>query len=108
MMKEWNKEDLEAVLEKGSTGIVYFYTPLCGTCQVASKMLRVTAEMIPFEIGMVNLNFYPELAIRMEIESVPCLVPFKNGSITDKIYAFHSVPFLLEKVNQLKTSTNFD
>lgn len=106
-MKEWNKEDLEAVFTNELTGIVYFYTPLCGTCQLASKMLRVAAEMIPFEIGKINLNFYPDLAIRMEIESVPCLVLLKNGSITDKIYAFHSVPFLLERMNQLKTSTNF-
>jgi thioredoxin-like negative regulator of GroEL len=105
MIKEWKKEDLEAVFSKKLTGIVYFYTPLCGTCQLASKMLRVTAEMIPFEIGKINLNFYPDLARRIEIESVPCLVLLRNGSITDKIYAFHSVPFLLEKMNPLKAST---
>jgi thioredoxin-like negative regulator of GroEL len=98
MMKEWNKEDLESVFTKESTGIVYFYTPLCGTCQLASKMLRVTAEMIPQEIGKINLNFYPDLAIKMEIESVPCLVLLKNGRITDKIYAFQSVPFLLGSI----------
>jgi thioredoxin-like negative regulator of GroEL len=99
-MKEWNKEDLESVFTKKLTGIVYFYTPLCGTCQLASKMLRVAAEMIPSEIGMINLNFYPDLAIKLEIESVPCLVLLKEGRIRDKIYAFHSVPFLLEKINQ--------
>jgi thioredoxin-like negative regulator of GroEL len=101
MMKEWNKEDLETIFTKKSTGIVYFYTPLCGTCQLASKMLLVASEMIPIEIGKINLNFYPELALRMEIESVPCLVLLKNGRIANKIYAFHSVPFLLEKINQL-------
>lgn len=100
-MKEWNKEDLETIFTKKSKGIVYFYTPLCGTCQLASKMLRVAAEMIPIEIGKINLNFYPDLALRMEIESVPCLVLLKNGRIANKIYAFHSVPFLLEKINQL-------
>jgi thioredoxin-like negative regulator of GroEL len=106
MMKEWNKENLDVVVTKKSIGIVYFYTPLCGTCQLASKMLRVVGEMIPFEIGMINLNYNPDLAIKLGIESVPCLVLLKGGDIADKIYAFHSVPFLLEKINQLKTSTN--
>jgi thioredoxin-like negative regulator of GroEL len=103
MIKEWKKEDLEAKFTKQSTGIVYFYTPLCGTCQLASKMLQVVAEMIQVEIGKINLNFYPDIAIKMAIESVPCLVLLKNGRVADKIYAFHSVPFLLEKINQLES-----
>lgn len=98
MLREWKAEELEGFLTAKKSGVLYFYTPLCGTCQVASKMLRVAAEIVHIEMGMMNLNFHPELGINMEIESVPCLLLIKDGTIKEKIYAFHSVPFLLEKI----------
>lgn len=101
MMNEWKQEKFIAFLETQSSGIVYFYTPLCGTCQVASKMLRVIQELVEYECGMMNLNFYPELAINLEVESVPCLLLIKEGKVAEKLYAFHSVPFLIDKINTL-------
>jgi thioredoxin-like negative regulator of GroEL len=102
-MKEWNNEDLEIFLATKSTGVVYFYTPLCGTCQVASRMLQVVAEMVPLKLGKMNLNFHPSLAVNMAVESVPCLLLIKNGVVTDKLYAFHSVPFLLEELHEYQS-----
>ncbi|MCQ6279000.1 thioredoxin family protein [Bacillus sp. EB600] len=107
-MREWNHDELLAFLTAKATGIVYIYTPLCGTCQVASKMMRVVAEMSDLDMGMMNLNFYPELAVNMAVESVPCLLLIKEGIVVDKIYAFHSVPFLLEKINELKLTVDID
>lgn len=100
-MKEWNEEHLHAFFDRRATGLVYFYTPLCGTCQVASKMLQVIAELVNFEMGKMNLNFYPETAKKFEVESVPCLLFVKDGEIADMIYAFQSVPYLFEKINTL-------
>ncbi|WP_059173566.1 thioredoxin family protein [Bacillus sp. FJAT-27445] len=99
-MKEWTSEEASAFLEVGKTGLLYFYTPLCGTCQVASRMLEVVAELLPhMEIGKVNLNYAPDFAEAFAIESVPCLVFIKEGRAMDSIYAFRSVPYLLEKTN---------
>lgn len=100
MMNEWNENELTSFIEKGATGIIYFYTPLCGTCQLASKMLQVIEKMVDIEMGKLNLNFYPKLARNLEIESVPCLFLVDNGIVKETLYAFHSVPFLLEKINQ--------
>lgn len=97
-MKEWNEERLAAFLEARSSGLLFFYTPLCGTCQVASKMLHVIDEIINMEIGQINLNFHANLAVNYEIESVPCLILIKKGRTAENIYAFHSVPFLLNKI----------
>ncbi|XJZ26834.1 thioredoxin family protein [Bacillota bacterium Lsc_1132] len=100
MMKEWNQDELNTFFIDQSTGLVYFYTPLCGTCQVASKMLLVIEEMLKTKIGKMNLNFFPETAKNFSVESVPCLLFVKNGEVVETIYAFHSVPYLLEKINQ--------
>lgn len=99
-MNEWNRNELSAFLDEKANGLVYFYTPMCGTCQVASKMLQVIEELVELNIGKMNLNFYPDLAREFEIESVPCLVFVEAGEVKETLYAFHSVPFLLEKINQ--------
>ncbi len=100
MMNEWNEQELETFFKEHSTGLLYFYTPLCGTCQVASQMLQVISEMVNLRIGKMNLNFYPETAKSFAIESVPCLLFVKDGQVVETIYAFHSVPYLLEKIHQ--------
>ena len=68
---------------------------MCGTCQVASKILTVSLELVPqLEVGKMNINFFPEVARQYEIESVPCLLIFNKGSLLNKIYAFQSVPYI--------------
>lgn len=99
-MNEWNEKRLASFIENKSTGLIYFYTPFCGTCQVASKMLQVMEELVKVEMGKMNLNYYPEVARDFAIESVPCLIFVRNGEVVETIYAFHSVPFLLGKINE--------
>lgn len=96
-MEQWTKEEIVANINSEKKGAIYFYTPMCGTCQLAGRMLNVVKELLPnFPIGKADLNYMPELAETLEIESVPCLIIFENGDITQKIYAFQSVPFLYD------------
>ncbi|AIM16094.1 thioredoxin [Bacillus sp. X1(2014)] len=99
-MNEWNRNDLTSFLENGGNGLLYFYTPMCGTCQLAGKMLKVIKEIARIDMGKMNLNFYPDLAMDFGIESVPCLLFIRGGEVTDTLYAFRSVPYLLEKINE--------
>ena len=102
-MEEWTKAGVEAFLKEKRTGYLYFYTPMCGTCQVASKMLTVVEQLLPdVPSGKADLNYLPEMAERFEIQSVPCLIVLKNGVVQEKIYAFQSVPYLFEKLKELK------
>ena len=101
-MKEWTKSEMENFLEEKPTGYLYFYTPMCGTCQVASKMLTVVEQLLPnVPSGKADLNYLPEMAERFEIQSVPSLIVLRNGEVQEKIYAFHSVPYLFEKLKAL-------
>jgi thioredoxin-like negative regulator of GroEL len=99
-MNEWNRNDAATFLDQNESGLLYFYTPLCGTCQVASRMLQIVEELVEVKMGKMNLNFYPDLAKNFTIESVPCLLLFKEGKVQETIYAFHSVPYLLDKIKQ--------
>ncbi|WP_042352314.1 thioredoxin family protein [Bacillus massiliigorillae] len=96
-MNEWNGEEITNKIRAGNSFCLYLYTPICGTCQVASKMLAVVKEIVPtVELGKSDVNYIRGLAEQYQVESVPCLLLFREGKLHEKIYAFHSVPYLLE------------
>jgi thioredoxin 1 len=103
-MEEWTKEEIDAFLEGEKTGFIYFYTPMCGTCQVAGKMLTVIEQLLPtISAGKADLNYLPTMAERFEIESVPCLIVLNQGEVQEKVYAFQSVPYLYDKLKNLES-----
>ncbi|WP_280145520.1 thioredoxin family protein [Bacillus amyloliquefaciens] len=104
-MKELQENELESIQD--DVYLLYLYTPFCGTCQLASKMLSVVEEMLP-EAAFYknNVNYSPALAKAYQIESVPCFLLFKGGELVEKGYAFRSVSYLYELIKQ-KTSQTF-
>lgn len=99
-MEIWTIEDWERAMESDQTAAFYLFTPLCGTCMVASRMLSVVGELLPsLPLGKADLNYTGQLAADYEIESVPCLLIYRKGQPVEKIYAFRSVPYLLDKLS---------
>lgn len=77
--------------KKSSIKIYYCYTPLCGTCKLASQMLEEWNKIHPdTTIYAVNLNVNPNIAMKWKIKSVPYVVVFINGMKVHEFYAFHS------------------
>lgn len=100
-VKEWTRQEWENQSQNTVVAAYYLYAPMCGTCQVASKMLEVVEELLPnIQMGQANLNYVEDLAIDHEIESVPCLLITENGEISQKIYAFQSVPYLYDQLKK--------
>ncbi|WIL37950.1 thioredoxin family protein [Kurthia sp. YJT4] len=98
-MQEWTREQWEEQVKSQEKTAFYLYTPMCGTCQVALRMMDVTEQAIEHvSMGKANLNYMEQLAYDFEIESVPCLLITQNGELVEKIYAFQSVPHLFEKI----------
>ncbi len=98
-MQEWSRKELDEVIENNEVVLLYIYTPMCGTCQLASKMLTIASELLSdHPLGKINLNYQPEIAEHWGIESVPCLLIIKKENLIRKIYAFHSVPHLIENI----------
>lgn len=96
-MKQWTIEQWQKAKQTDDVAALYFYTPMCGTCEVASKMLNIINISFPsLQIGKMDINYVQELAFDYKIESVPCLIVAKKGEITNKVYAFESVTKLYE------------
>ena len=100
-MNNASQEDIKMIFSNNEPAVLYFYTPLCGTCQVAGKMLSIVEQMIPeIPFSKADLNYLPGIAETYFIESVPCLLVIKDGLIQEKIYAFKSVPYLYDLIKQ--------
>ncbi|HDX9579739.1 thioredoxin family protein [Bacillus cytotoxicus] len=94
-MIDWTGHEAAVAVRDQEKTVLYVYTPMCGTCQLAKKMLTVVEVALPhLEIGMLNVNYAPHFAREYQIESVPCLLIFEKNQLVKKIYAFQSVEYL--------------
>lgn len=90
-MKELTERQL-LQLEAPETLILFIYTPFCGTCAAARRMLNILEQMRPdVLLYEANINFLPQLTRRWEITSVPCLLLLKRGQPADRLYAMKSI-----------------
>lgn len=97
MIQEMAGEELHHQLQDVEKAplFIYLYTPFCGTCKLAHRLLEITAEAIPqARIIASNLNYLPALAQAWQITSVPALVVYGENGVIAKYYAFHSVDYL--------------
>lgn len=89
--------------------IVFFYTPLCGTCKLAKQMLEVAQATLPetdtVNVMLCNLNHMPSIAKEWEITSVPCLTFLNHGKIVEKVYSFQSVDNIYHKILNFNQNT---
>jgi len=99
-MEEWTKNQIKETVAQKGEAMIYFYTPLCGTCQLASRMLGVVEEMTGLTFAKADLNYMPDLAEEWRIESVPCLAIVRDGTAAEKVYAFRSVSNLLSVIQK--------
>ncbi|WP_413380611.1 thioredoxin family protein [Alkalihalobacillus sp. 1P02AB] len=97
-MKEISIERFEQKLhQRDSVEFLYVYTPLCGTCKLASKMIEIVeATNEQMTINQLNINHAAHFAQKWKIESVPCLLVFQNGLGVERLYAFQSVAYLFD------------
>ncbi|CEF19397.1 Putative thioredoxin [Staphylococcus xylosus] len=78
--------------------LIFGYTPTCGTCKVSERMLDIANDILQLPIVKMDLNFHPDFSQLYEIQSVPVLLVMSKGEEQKRIYAFQSVPYLLENL----------
>lgn len=84
--------------------ILFGYTPFCGTCKLAEKMLDITAASLDVQVKKIDLNYYEALSQQYEIQSVPVLLFVRDAEVVHISYQFESVTTLYENINLLLTN----
>lgn len=84
--------------------LVDFFATWCGPCQMLAPVISEIAEEYSdiVKICKIDVDQNRELAIKYDIESIPTLVFFKNGSKIKSMVGFYSKAELVDIIKMLK------
>lgn len=75
------------VLESTTPVLVDFWAPWCGPCRTLAPHLDDLADDLDGKLKIVKINIdeNPQVPAQYQIQSIPTLLLFKNGSLVDKM-----------------------
>ena len=83
--------------------LVDFFATWCGPCQMLSPILEnFSKETSDIDIVKVDIDSCGDLAIKYDIEAVPTLILFKNGTEIDRTLGFLDENELKNFINKYK------
>ena len=87
MIKHIENDDYEKeVLNKKGLVLVDFYANWCGPCMMLSPILEEIANSRSgYDIIKVDVDESPEIAEKLEIDTIPTMIIYKDGKICKKI-----------------------
>ena len=97
-----NKESFEKVTSsKDKTLIIDFWAPWCGPCKALTPVLEeLSSEMSDLvEVYKVNVDDNTELAQEHGVQSIPTLLVYKSGSLSETIVGLKTKDELIDIVN---------
>ena len=81
--------------------IIFGFNDNCGTCKMAREMLAIANDSFNVHVKRVNLGTNKKLIEKYKISSTPAFIFLNDDAVVEQFYAFHSVTFLFEKINNL-------
>lgn len=77
------------VLESDKTVILDFWASWCGPCKMVAPVLeKIATDRSDVKVCKVNVDEQPELATQFGIMSIPTLIIYKSGQITNKAIGY--------------------
>lgn len=102
-MKELNTNEFDThVLENDGVVLVDFSATWCGPCQMQKPILEDLDGKVDFDIYSVDVDQSPELAGRYNVNAVPSMMLFKNGTLKNTLVGFQAKEVILEEAERLK------
>ena len=90
-----------AILEsKGRPILVDAWAPWCGPCRMVGPIMeQLAAESNGrYRIAKLNVDENPRTAAQFQIQSIPTMLVFKNGSLVDRIVGAQPKPAIAARL----------
>ncbi len=84
---ELSEQDFdEKVLNSGQPVLVDFWAEWCGPCHMVAPTIEEVAAEYKDKVlvGILNVDLHPDIAARYGIRSIPSLLLFKDGQVSDQ------------------------
>ena len=97
-----NKESFDKVTtEKDKTLIIDFWAPWCGPCKALTPVLEEISAEMSDKVGVykVNVDDNTDLAQEHGVQSIPTMLIYKNGSLSETIVGLKTKDELVDIVN---------
>jgi len=97
-----NKESFEKVTaEKDKTLIIDFWAPWCGPCKALTPVLEEISAEMSDKVGVykINVDDNTDLAQEHGVQSIPTMLIYKNGSLSETIVGLKTKDELVDIVN---------
>ncbi len=102
MVKKINAEQFQSEALKSPVAVVDFSATWCGPCRMLAPVLEGVSEKLAGKVDFYNVDVDEanQLAMEYRINSVPCLLLFKNGDLADQSLGFKPEPLILEWIQE--------
>lgn len=103
-VKEFTDANFDSeVLQAGEPVLVDFWAPWCGPCRQIAPMIDELANENPgVKIGKVNIDDNPGAAQKYGVNSIPTLLVFKGGQVTESFVGVRPKSQLQDALNSVK------
>lgn len=101
MINLTNENFEKEVISSKKTILVDFWASWCGPCQMISPIVEEISNELSerIEVGKLNVDEQPEIAIKYDVMSIPTLIMFKDGKVVNTIIGYHSKDEILDFIN---------
>jgi thioredoxin 1 len=96
-----NKESFSKVISsENKTVLIDFWAPWCGPCKALTPILEEIASEKSELVGIykVNVDENTDLAQEHGVQSIPTLLIYKNGSLSETIVGLKSKDELIQLI----------